>query len=936
MLRPSHRFARCCLLLAALGACSTPPAPEGLLAGNPDDPASGAYVDLWAEDRTTADEVTVDVDGTAYDRTNLSIAYTAEATVGQVNELITSVGGSIVSMLPGVYITLVRIPDPGDLAGLQAVEDQLRDSPIVRRVTRARVARPTSLPGNYPPSSALSPIDHHIAVLAPAAWNAKRALQHPSAKAPYLVVQDFFGGGLPGSDFDLVGGNLSSVGTGTPSPTGHGYHVLGIITGRHNTDPAAATGPELVTGMYPGTLDVALGDATLLNTAVLDDWMVRVLLAGSQNGDRVVFNTSLGYAALETQLPPAVLALQANEWLEKLRGTLHFLLGEENPGTEGNLVHLTSAGNFQGAGDGFRADIASGFASASLLPGLQTVFGTPVPNTRSTLVVENRWNWTAPLPILPGCESATSKLGGHVAGIGEDVWSLTASRGAAGNLTGTSMSTPQVAGLVAYIWALNPALSPGQVIGIVEDTSAYTQDEASCSGSLAPVIDAYAAVLAAVDSPDALTASPADAPSLAPVRTAILDVDDSGTFDEADVELYAAALLGPAAEAQDFSRLDLNGDGYTGGARTARFNLDLDPEGTYGAVSQEALNLELDESSVTDTEILCFYAFSPLYGGDGQARDDALASACKPASIFFHQYDIDVGIPSIFSMDADGSNVVRLVDGSAVDCELPRASADGQRVVFSGQATDSFDLPDVHTVAADGTGLANLTQSPGTDDLDPVWSPDGAQIAFYRRNTAQAGVYVMNGDGGELHQVAPGNGRPYWSPDGLRLLFARRSGSGPSAVFTLHTIGADGTGERLLATADESISDYQWSPDGSKILFVQADGLFVIDPDGANRQLLREGIAFYRAFAWSPDSSRIAFAAPGPTGDDDIFVMNADGTGATNITNTPGHNYAPQWSDAGLVFLSYRDENQEIYRTSLDGTDQRNLTNTPLWEDLDR
>jgi hypothetical protein len=69
----------------------------------------------------------------------------------------------------------------------------------------------------------------------------------------------------------------------------------------------------------------------------------------------------------------------------------------------------------------------------------------------------------------------------------------------------------------------------------------------------------------------------------------------------------------------DYSRFDLNGDGFTGGAANrARFNLDLSDsngQSTYNQISQypNGTAVVLDENALTDFEILCYYIHSSLF-----------------------------------------------------------------------------------------------------------------------------------------------------------------------------------------------------------------------------------------------------------------------------------------------------------------------------------
>ena len=80
----------------------------------------------------------------------------------------------------------------------------------------------------------------------------------------------------------------------------------------------------------------------------------------------------------------------------------------------------------------------------------------------------------------------------------------------------------------------------------------------------------------------------------------------------------------------------------------------------------------------------------------------------------------------------------------------------------------------------------------------------------------------------------------------------------------------------------------------------------------------------------APLTGKIVFARE-PDGVDgwDIYVIDADGSNLTRITNTPGHNLDPAWSHDGgeIVFETHRDGNAEIYVMNSDGSDQVRLTN---------
>ncbi|MDA7949978.1 MAG: hypothetical protein MPJ24_00690 [Pirellulaceae bacterium] len=82
--------------------------------------------------------------------------------------------------------------------------------------------------------------------------------------------------------------------------------------------------------------------------------------------------------------------------------------------------------------------------------------------------------------------------------------------------------------------------------------------------------------------------------------------------------------------------------------------------------------------------------------------------------------------------------------------------------------------------------------------------------------------------------------------------------------------------------------------------------------------------------SWSPDGTKIAFYSE-RNGQGDIYLMNADGTGEKQLTNTSADEGYPTWSPDGkeLLFDTNQDGNYEIYLMNIDGTNIRRLTNHP-------
>jgi TolB protein len=112
--------------------------------------------------------------------------------------------------------------------------------------------------------------------------------------------------------------------------------------------------------------------------------------------------------------------------------------------------------------------------------------------------------------------------------------------------------------------------------------------------------------------------------------------------------------------------------------------------------------------------------------------------------------------------------------------------------------------------------------------------------------------------------------------------------------------------------------------------------IYVMNADGTGQTRLTNNAFDDGRPAWSPDGTKIAFVSY-RNGDNEIFIINADGTGETQITNnTTAHDSDPAWSPDGtkIAFKSDRDNGStyEIYAMNADGTNQTRLTNNLFWD----
>jgi Tol biopolymer transport system component len=260
------------------------------------------------------------------------------------------------------------------------------------------------------------------------------------------------------------------------------------------------------------------------------------------------------------------------------------------------------------------------------------------------------------------------------------------------------------------------------------------------------------------------------------------------------------------------------------------------------------------------------------------------------------------GNDEIYVMNADGSGVTRLTDNPAAD-EDPAWSPDGTRLVFTSTRDGNYDL---YVMNADGSGVTRLTTDPSRDE-SPAWC--GRRIAFESdRDLPQfPDIYVMNDDGTGVTRLTAGaafDKQPAWSPTCDRIAFT----TDPSGNVEVYVMNADGTGVTRLTNSVGYDQDPAWSPDGTRIAFTSSRDsdkppipydlreIYVMNADGtgATRLTHTDASRWNWNPAWSADGSQIAFES-NLDGDFEINVMNADGTGVTQLTSNTVGDDQPAW-----------------------------------------
>ena len=227
----------------------------------------------------------------------------------------------------------------------------------------------------------------------------------------------------------------------------------------------------------------------------------------------------------------------------------------------------------------------------------------------------------------------------------------------------------------------------------------------------------------------------------------------------------------------------------------------------------------------------------------------------------------------------DGTAIRQLTDDPAND-QTPSFSPDGKWVAYSSNRAGNWDI---YLVSIDGGASRQITSSPD-DEIHPSFSPDGKQLIYCTLGprSGQWELVVIEIDN-PATPIFIGHGLfPRWSPTSNLIAYqrAREKGSRYFGIWTMELINGEGMRPtQIVAGSNAAAITPSWSPDGTRLVFCT-----IIDPDSD----LQQG---------TPLQS-------------DIWVVNVDGTGRTNLTRSRFANLQPTWApDGSVYFVSNRGRN---------------------------
>jgi TolB protein len=238
------------------------------------------------------------------------------------------------------------------------------------------------------------------------------------------------------------------------------------------------------------------------------------------------------------------------------------------------------------------------------------------------------------------------------------------------------------------------------------------------------------------------------------------------------------------------------------------------------------------------------------------------------------------GSDGLYVIDANGGKA-RKIAGTLPRDGDPTWSPDGRRIAFDRGGDDR----DIYVMDADGSNQRRLTFAPA-DDGWPQWAPHGRSLTFTSDRDGVYAVYAIDLRRGQARRVAYG-AFPDWAQN-RRILFTNDNDD-------LESVRPYGAGRRVDARSTSGVEFFgpRISEDDRMIVFTDGafapPGLYTARSDGGDPKLvLTRATEIYNP-AWSPDGRWITLSIDVSGERSDIYVVRADGTELTRLTEMAPH-----------------------------------------------
>jgi serine/threonine protein kinase/Tol biopolymer transport system component len=266
-------------------------------------------------------------------------------------------------------------------------------------------------------------------------------------------------------------------------------------------------------------------------------------------------------------------------------------------------------------------------------------------------------------------------------------------------------------------------------------------------------------------------------------------------------------------------------------------------------------------------------------------------------------------------------------------------SPDGRRVVFRRHIPKTREDTLVLASLDGGEDQTLLSKSAPEEIIAPAWSPDGRVVAYAVSGRDPEGYYINIEAVRVADRVVESVSRARWRamstlawlPGGEGLVFSGRDrGSLPSTPMQVWFVPYPGAEARRITNDLNNYGSVSLSSDARTLLALVTNisAQLWVAPEGdaaRARQITSGGANALSGISWMADG-RIIYESDA-SGNHDIWMVNADGTGARQLTFDPNTDSAPAASPDGryVVFYSNRGVGWGIWRINVDGGDPKEL-----------
>jgi len=281
--------------------------------------------------------------------------------------------------------------------------------------------------------------------------------------------------------------------------------------------------------------------------------------------------------------------------------------------------------------------------------------------------------------------------------------------------------------------------------------------------------------------------------------------------------------------------------------------------------------------------------------GFGQQHGSQGASISPDGRKILFTSDRD-GAAARYVMNADGSHLTRVITPSGLPTGRVRWADDGSHVLFPLLKGDTVRIVTLEIPDGSVRELGTIV-TPGARTADIA--SDASRLLVGAGDWRTMQLYAGTLGAPSTTRITPGDGA-FWCPaftrDGSRVAVARMDASREMQVWVMKFDGTDAHQVTRFSKVEGSPQCPSWSPDDRRLAVQSAvadpvdstkqiGSIWVVDVQSGRATKLAEHSAPYldELPIWFPDGKRIAFQS-NRTGRWEIFVMNADGSGARQLT----------------------------------------------------